>query len=249
MSALIIGVDLGATQFELALANDAFELQERRRLDRAHFAQFCRELSPCVILMEACSSAHYWARALQSSGHQVRLLPAQYVRPYVHRNKTDAADAAALLEAVRCSELRPVPVKTVDQQSVLQLHRLREQYKLTRNARLNFLRAAFQELGVLIPKGLRKSLSALHVAMDSPPTEWPAALVKMYAHVLEEIEGLRKGMIAVEKALRSVTRRDRVVLDLQTICGVGLLTATALRAAVGDIARFRAGVTSPVGSG
>jgi hypothetical protein len=111
MSALIIGVDLAATQFELALANDRFELRQRRRLDRAQFAQFCRELSPCLILMEACGSAHFWERALRGSGHQVRLLPAQYVRPYVRCNKTDAADAAALLEAVRCSELRPVPVK------------------------------------------------------------------------------------------------------------------------------------------
>jgi transposase len=84
--------------------------------------------------------AHFWAQTLQQWGHQVRLLPAVYVRAYVRRNKTDAADAAALIEAIRCCELRPVPVKTVEQQKVLQLHRLRQQYKLTRNARLNFLR-------------------------------------------------------------------------------------------------------------
>src|SRR5690348_14732750 len=165
MCALIVGVDLASAHFELALADGAFAIQSRKRLTRAQFAQFSRTLPPSLFLMEAGSSAHYWARTLQGWGHQVRLLPAQYVRAYVRRNKTDAADAAALLEAARCCELRPVPVKSLEQQRVLQLHRLREQYKRTRNARLNLLRGAFREVGVLMPGGLRRGVQALHHAM------------------------------------------------------------------------------------
>src|ERR1700730_11319972 len=102
------------------------------------------------MVMEACSSAHYWARTLQGWGHRVRLLPSQYGGAYVRRNKTDAADAAALIEASRCCELRPVHVKTVEQQHLLQPLRLREQYKRTRNARLHWLRGAFREFGVQV---------------------------------------------------------------------------------------------------
>jgi len=147
MSGFIVGVDLASAHFELALADEHFEIRQRKRLNRAQFAQFCRDLPPSVMVMEACSSAHFWGRALQSCGHQVRLLPAQYVAAYVRRNKTDAADAAALIEAIRCYEVRAVPIKSIDQQRLMQLHRLREQYKRTRNARLNLLRSAFRELG------------------------------------------------------------------------------------------------------
>jgi transposase len=103
MSALIIGVDLATAHFELAVSDAQFRIQRRQRLSRVRFAQWCRRLPPSLMLMEACSSAHYWARTLLAGGHQVRLLPAQYVRAYVRRNKTDAADAAALIEAIRCS--------------------------------------------------------------------------------------------------------------------------------------------------
>jgi len=135
----------------------------------------------------------------------VRLLPAQYVRAYVRRNKTDAADAAALIEAIRCCELRPVPVKSVDQQSVLQLHRLREQYKSTRNARLNLLRAALRELGILVPSGLRHGIPALHAAVHEGSSELPASLTNVYARVLEEVEQLQRDMVGVETALRALT--------------------------------------------
>jgi len=241
MSTMIIGVDLATAHFELAVADAQFQIQQRKRLSRSQFTQFCRELPPSLILMEACSSAHYWARTLQAGGHQVRLLPAQYVRAYVRRNKTDAADAAALIEATRCCELRPVPVKSVDQQSVLQLHRLREQYKNTRNARLNLLRAALRELGMLVPRGLRRGISALHAAVHEASSALPAKLTTIYVHVLEEVEQLQQDMVGVETALRELTRQDRIVRDLMTICGVGPLIATALRATVGEIERFPSG--------
>jgi transposase len=241
MSTLIIGVDLATAHFELAVSDAQFRIQRRQGLSRVRFARFCSQLPPSLILMEACSSAHYWARTLQAWGHQVRLLPVQYVQAYVRRNKTDAADAAALLDAVRCCEIRPVPVKSVDQQLLQQLHRLREQYKITRNARMNLLRAALRELGMPIPAGLQRSLQAIRTAVHTVPSGLPAVLTVVCARVLQEIEQLQQGMTDLETTLRDLTREDPVVRDLMTIPGVGLLIATALRATVGDIERFPSG--------
>jgi transposase len=120
--------------------------------------------------MEACGSAHHWARTLQAQGHEVRLLPAQYVRACVRRNKTDAADAAALLEAARSADIRPVPVKTVNQQVLQQLHRIRQQCQQTRTARVNMLRGMLREFGIDVPVGIERGLRAIReaVALLSP---------------------------------------------------------------------------------
>jgi transposase len=259
MATLIIGVDLADTQFELAIANVQFEIQQRKRLSRQRFTLFCHELPPSLFLMEACSSAHHWARTLQAEGHQVRLLPPRYVQTYVRRSKTDAADAAALIEAIRCCELRPVPVKSIDQQAVLQLHRLREQYKITRNARLCLLRSALREFGCLTPKGLKCGIASLRTPMQETSAEFPTQLIALYRQVLDEVDQLQQNIVAVETTLRALddncfststtiktsarelTGKDRVVQDLMKICGVGPLTATALRATVGEIERFPSG--------
>jgi transposase len=166
------------------------------------------------------------------------LLPALYVHAYVRRNKTDAADAAALIEATRCSEIRPVPVKTIEQQQLLQLHRLREQYKRTRNARVNLLRGAFREFGIPLPSGLTHSIRALSDLVHLSPSEMPKELAEIYGRVLEDIEQLQKKLNAVDSALSHLTRTDPVVRGLVTICGMGPIIATAIRASVGEIERF-----------
>ena len=125
MNSTTVAVDLAKSVFEVAIAGADWRVCERQRLSRARFAAFFVHRGPCLVVMEACGSAHYWARRIAACGHEVRLLPAQYVRAYVRRNKTDRADAAALIEAVRCADIRPVPVKTLEQQQVLALHRLR----------------------------------------------------------------------------------------------------------------------------
>jgi transposase len=198
-------------------------------------------LPPSLFVMEACNAAHHWARTLARLGHEVRLLPPQYVRPYVHRSKTDAADAAALLEASRCQSVRPVLIKTVEQQYLLQLHRLREQYKTTRNARLNLLRGALRELGVVVPKGLRDSLPGFQRALRERSTPLPARMRQVYAQVLDEAQQLQAAMDSIETQLGELTREDPIVQRLLTICGVGPLIATAIRASVGDIKRFPSG--------
>lgn len=165
MDATTVGIDLAKNVFEIALTDARGHIVERQRLSRAHFDRFFVNRPPCRIVMEACGSAHHHARSLSSQGHQVILLPAQYARAYVRRNKTDAADATALIEASRCPDIRPVPIKSVDQQALQQLHRLRSQWMATRTARINFLRGCLREFGVGIPVGAQRAVEAVRNAL------------------------------------------------------------------------------------
>lgn len=142
MNATTVGIDLAKDVFQVAVSAHVGSVTGRLRLNRRRFALFVESLEPgTTVVMETCSMAHYWGRRCQARGAIVRLLPAQYVRPYVRRDKTDRADAEALLEAHRCDAIHPVPVKTTEQQTLQSLHRLRQQWQTTRTARLNLLRA------------------------------------------------------------------------------------------------------------
>jgi transposase len=163
------------------------------------------------------------------------------VRRYVRGNKTDRADAAALLEAARCAEIRCVPVKSVDQQAVQQLHRLRRQYQRTRTARVNQLRGCLREFGIFIPQGIAKGLSAMRAALQSAENELPDVLRPYVCDVLEEVRALKTQITRLERSLRELTRHDPVVQRLLEIPGIGPLGATALRASVGTITRFANG--------
>jgi transposase len=159
MDATTIGVDLAKTVFELALANAAWRLIGRKRLTRPQFERFLATHPAIHVVMEACGTAHHWARVARAHGHHVTLLPPQYVRPYVRRNKTDRTDAEALLEAVRSGQIAPVTVKTVAQQELLALHRVRAEWMATRTARLNAMRGLLQEHGLSIARGARTALA------------------------------------------------------------------------------------------
>ncbi len=241
MNATTVGVDLAKNRFELAVADGEFRIQRRARLMRLQFARFFGNHPRSLVVMEACGSAHHWARTLQAQGHEVQLLPAQYVRAYVKRNKTDAADAGALIEAARCGEIRPVPVKSIDQQTIQQLHRLRSQCMGTRTARINFLRGALRELGISIPLGARRGISAVRQALGAPDSIVPAVLKPLIEETLAEIACLEQRSGRIERELARLTREDPIVHALMNIPGIGLLSATALRAAIVDIQRFASG--------
>lgn len=238
MNTTIVGVDLAKNCSELAIADEYYRLVRRERLSRARLARFFANHSPCLIVMEACGSAHYWARTLRGQGHEVRLLPAQHVRAYVRGNKTDRADAEALIEAARCAQIQPVPVKTPDQQYVQQLHRFREQYKGTRVQRINLARGCLRECGIAVPEGAKKGLQVIREALECAENGLHPGLRSYIAQLLDEIEVLEKQMKQIEASLSEYTREDLVVRNLTSIPGVGLLTATAMRAAVGDVQRF-----------
>jgi transposase len=241
MHATTVGVDLAKNRFELAVADEQFRVARRERLTRARFSQFFGNHPPSLIVMEACGSAHYWARTFQAQGHEVRLLPAQYVRAYVRRNKTDAADAAALIEASRCTEIRPVPIKSIDQQVLQQLHRVREQWKQTRAARINQLRGCLREFGIVIPVGAQRGIVAVRESLECADNALPDALRPFVLELLQEIAELEQRLKGIERMLTQLTRKDQAVRELLKIPGIGLLSATALRAALSDVQRFPSG--------
>ncbi len=158
----VVGVDLSKSVFELAVADSQWRIVERARLTRSQFERWFANRAVGCIVMESCGSAHHWGRWLAGMGIAVTLLPAQYVRAYVRRNKTDAADAAPLIEALRCSDLAPVRVKSIEQQGLLQaLHRTRSLWMATRTSRINALRGFCLEFGISISQGSRIGLEQI----------------------------------------------------------------------------------------
>jgi transposase len=238
MHSTTIAVDLAKNVFELAVADATGKIVDRQRLNRVRFSSFFVQRAPCRVLMEACGSAHYWARRIAEHGHSVQLLPAQYVRQYVRRNKTDRADAAALIEAARCADIRAVPVKSLEQQQVLALHRLRSQWMGTRQRYLNTLRGLLREFGIAIPLGARVARSHIAQHLAQSRRDLPAAIRPLLDQMLGEVDQLERLTDQVERQIAGLTHADPVVQQLRQIPGVGLLTSTALRATVGDIQRF-----------
>ena len=241
MDATTVGVDLAKNVFQIAVADARGHIVERHRLSRARFEVFFGNRAACRIVMEACGSAHHHARRLRDLGHDVILLPAQYVRAYVRRNKTDAADAAALIEASRCQDIRPVPIKSVEQQAIQQLHRLRSQWMQARTARINFLRGALREFGVIVPVGAARAVESVRNVLSDGSSPVPILLHASFLDLLSEIATLEQQCRGVERELARLNEQDLVVQRLLEIPGVGPLTATALRASVVDVQRFPSG--------
>jgi transposase len=234
-------VDLAKSVFEVAVSQRPGQVSERRRLSRGQFSRFLAHRAPATVVMEACGTAHFWGRQAIARGHRVVLVPPHAVRPYVLRNKTDGADAKDLLEAVRNDEMRPVPVKTVDQHVLASLHRLRSAWMGTRTARLNTLRGLLRELGFTIPVGARQVVPQVWALVSDADSGVPDALRFALAEAAREIGELETRLREVERALEAMARRSEIVVRLRTIPGVGLLTATALLAFVGDVHRFPSG--------
>jgi transposase len=239
MNATTVAVDLAKDVIELAVADGAGRVVERRRVGRKAFSVFLATHLKRRIVMEACGGAHHWARVARAAGHDVRLLPAQYVRPYRRRNKTDRADCAALLEAVRNPDIVPVPVKHVQAQAIQGLHRIRSQWIATRTARINVLRGLLREFGLVLPVGSVRALKLLPEAIDDAAV--PAALQASLHNLLGEIRVLEARIIAVERQLGALTREVPSIERLRQISGIGLLTATALYASAGDAKHFKSG--------
>ena len=236
MKSRIIAIDLAKDVFEVAVANAQGRISERQRLTRKALNAFLLAEPPTLVLFEACGTAHFWGRLAEERGHQVKLLPAQYTAPYRRRGKTDRTDVEALLEAHRCNDIKPVPVRSVEQQQIQQLHRIREQWKHTRTQRINGLRGFFRELGFPMPLGAKVAQRRAREIIEDPAI--PAPLKIVFSRMLDEITTLEADMLAVERQLKVLTQANPDIQRLQTIAGVGLLTSTALVAAVGSPQRF-----------
>lgn len=238
MHATTIGVDLAKRVFEVAVADGAWRIVARHRYTRSQFERFLRRGPAGHVVMEACATAHYWGRTAQALGHRVTLLPARYVRPYVRRNKTDRSDAEAVLEAVRCGALHPVPVKTVAQQDVLAVHRVRAQWMTTRTARINAMRALLLEFGVAVATGARVAMRSIPTLVADADCPIPPLVRDVVQRLYEEVRGLEDQIAALERVLDHVAADDPIVQRLLTIPGIGVLTATALVGTIGRIEAF-----------
>ncbi len=233
----LIGVDLAKNVFQLAIADKHYNIIQSKRLNRSQFHEFFVNFHSVDVVMETCGTAHYWARTLTEMGHRVRLLPAQYVRPYVHRNKTDRNDAMAIVEASRNKRITPIPIKTQYQQALQSLHRIREQWKATRVARINGLRGVLREFDILVPLGPRAAIKSTQESLESLPIHLQSCVGEM----LTEIADCERRMASIEKQLKRIAKEDRVIQQFMNINGVGLLTATALRASVQSPTQFKNG--------
>jgi transposase len=239
MKSTTVAVDLSKSVFEVALSEHAGKVRERKRLTRGALTEFFAKLQPSTVLMEACGSAHHWARRCREMGHTVILMPPHAVRPYVLRNKTDRADAKGLLEAHRNEEIRPVPVKSVDQQALASLHRLRSAWMATRTARMNTLRGILRELGIAIPVGARNVLPHVESALSAESV--PGLLAPSLSAACAELVALEERIDTLERQLATLGAQIPAIRRLMTVPGIGLLTATALFAFVGDAQRFPSG--------
>ena len=241
MENLTISVDLAKSVFEIAVSAHPGHVRERHRLARAQFLEFFAQQLPATVVLEACGSAHHWARKIESLGHHVALLPPHTVRPYVTRNKTDRCDAKGLLEAFRNQEIHHVPVKSLDQQTLCAFHRMRSGWLATRTARLNALRGILREFGVVIPVGAKNVLQHVKVLLEPSHAEVPAALKPLLVEASEDVAQLEERIASVDKRLEALSKVTPTVSRLRTTPGVGLLTATALVALVSDVRRFPSG--------
>ena len=208
MHATTVAVDLAKSVFQIAVADEHWHIVETQRLTRTQFERWFANRAVGLVVMEACGSAHHWARWLNSLGIEVRLLPAQYVRAYVRRNKTDATDAAALLEAARASDLRPVRVKSVEQQALQGLHRIRSLWMGTRTSRINALRGFCREFGIAIPQGARTGIEALGRVLADPQSAVPELIRHTAGQLLEEIRLLEARIAQVERQLSLAARQS-----------------------------------------
>ena len=233
-----VAVDLAKSVFQVAESHRPGRVVASRRLSRGQFEKYIVQSEPSRFLLEACGSAHHWGRVLLKHGHQVKLLPPHRVRGYRTGNKTDRADTKALLEADRNEEILPVPVKSEDQQCLASLHRLRSGYQQSKVARINSVRGLLREYGITIPKGAEKVVPFVH-GLD--PDAIPPVLAQALRDAVEDIQALAVCILRVEKQLSQMAHELPVVRYLLTIPGIGLITATAIVAVVGDIRRFRSG--------
>jgi transposase len=235
------GLDLAKSVMQLHWVDMETGEIHRKQLKRRRLLEFFANRQPGVVAMEACGSAHYWARELLKLGHEVRLIAAQFVRPFVKTNKNDAADAAAIWETVQRPGMRFVAVKTEEQQSVLSLHRIREQMIKMRTMQVNQIRGLLYEFGADLPQGRQKGLKEVPDALANLEKSISPMLLDTVRQQLKRLEEMDKDIADIEKRLTLWKKDQEAVTRLLAIPGVGLLTATAIIATVGDMKSFRSG--------
>lgn len=236
-----IGLDLAKSIFQVHAINDAGEVVVRKALRRAQVLPFFAKLQPCLIGMEACGTSHHWARELIKLGHEVRLMPPAYVKPYVKRGKTDANDAEAICEAVTRPTMRFVPVKSPEQQAALALHRTRDLLVKQRTQLVNMIRGLLAEFGIEMARGLHHALALAKRLTDGDAADVPELAGRVVNSLAQQVSAVQEQLAKLEKDLVAWHRSNELSQRLATIPGVGVIAATALAASVSEPERFRSG--------
>jgi transposase len=241
MQITTIGIDLAKSVFQVHGVDAAGNIVMKKQVRRTDMSEFFANLSPCLIGMEACGSAHYWARKLEGMGYTVKLMAPQFVKPYVKTNKNDAADAEAICEAVQRPNMRFVPIKNVEQQAILALHRARQGFVKARTAQGNQIRGMLAEFGLIIPKGLAFVRERVPLLLDEAGDELPGAFRMLILRLLEQLKDLDRQVGELEFQIKAWHRSNALSKRLEKIPGIGPITASALVASVGDAKNFKNG--------
>ncbi len=236
-----IGIDLAKSVFQLHGVDAEGKVVLKKKLRRGAVLDFLQDLPPCLIGMEACATSHYWAREISALGHEVRLIPPAYVKPYVKRQKNDAADAEAICEAVTRPSMHFVPVKSAERQGVLVLHRGRDLLMRQRTMLLNAIRAHLAEFGIIAAQGPRKVMELIGKLRDDEEIDLPDIARSALLALAAQLDAMGCEIRSLERQLMVWHRADETSQRLQTIPGVGIITATALAASVTDPSVFRSG--------
>ena len=237
----VIGIDLGKTVFHLVGLNQGGEVVVRKKFSRAQLLRFTSNLHVHLIGMEACGGAHFLGRALRAQGHEVRLMPAQYVKPYVKTNKNDFIDAEAIAEAVERPKMRFVPIKSDGQLDMQSLHRVRERWIVRRTAVVNQIRSLLLERGVTVRKGRKHLVAVLPGILEDPETDLSGPLRVLLAQLQWEMKHLENQIEEVDAVIVRTSGQDEACQRLLAIPGIGPLTATTIVSAIGNGAEFKKG--------
>jgi transposase len=241
MQITTIGLDIAKHVFQVHGVDAHEKVVIRKALRRNQMIAFFGALPSCLIGMEACATAHYWARELTKLGHEVRLMPAKDVKAYLKRNKNDAADATAICEAVRRPTMRFVPIKTAEQQGRLMQHRTRDLLMRQRTQLINALRAHLAELGIVAAQGNNGVAELLALVADERDARLPIDARASVIVLAAQLEALQTTIGSLDKRIKMQHRANDASMRLETIPGIGIIGATAIAATVTDATMFRSG--------
>ena len=241
MKVTTVGIDLAKNVFQLHGVNEFGKPVIKKQIRRDQMAEFFVNLPACLIGMEACGSAHHWARKLVSFGHTVRLMAPQFVKPYVKTNKNDAADAEAICEAVARPNMRFVPIKNIEQQSVLALHRVRQGFVKARTAQANQIRGLLSEFGLIIPQGIGHIENRVPELIEDASNELPGSFRLLVQRLLDHLKELDRQVEELAAQIVKWHRQSEASGKLAKVPGIGPITASALVASLGDAKNFDSG--------
>ena len=241
MQAITFGIDLAKHVFQIHGVDARGDCVVKKQLKRDQVARYFANTPAATIGMEACCSAHFWARKLQALGHNVKLMAPQFVKPYVKNNKNDANDAQAICEAVTRPSMRFVPVKTVEQQAVLTLHRVREGFVQERTAYANRIRGLMAEFGFAIPQGNHHITQRIPELIEDASNELPGLFRRSIDRLLQHFKELDRQVHEMQQQIQEWHLHHEASRKLQAIPGIGPITASALIASIGDAKNFKSG--------